>query len=256
VEKKSNNECGKPGFSLKLIKGPESVPEPVPGDPEPIQADPLHRYMEAAWERMEAAKKDPDMARQVHEIERARYRTSIADRHDAVNIPAIHGEAIRSGKDEHGKPIRELDIDVKLRAAIASGKRIVYLVGHVGTGKTLAACKWAVGQQNYTLYIKAMSYCNLVKSRRPLERYRNCQVLILDEIGMEREFDADIIADLIHHRYEECLTTVGISNMDPSKITGHYGDPIARRTWAAGAVIKCDVVVCPGQERRDSVRDK
>lgn len=179
--------------------------------------------------------------------------------HDDIGIPYIHSQAILTGKDEHGLRIVPLEPAQLFEKAIDSGKRLVFLVGKVGTGKTLLALKWL---ENYPIskYVKARKLCSFVErydeDRARLNLYLKCRNLVIDEMGTEREVDIGTLADHIHTRYEDGKITIGIANLNKAEVMSRYKDPIARRLWALGAVIECTKTVCPGQMEREKLAKK
>ncbi len=67
-------------------------------------------------------------------------------------------------------------------------------------------------------------------------------VLILDEIGVQigSEHEKMLLFDIINQRYEQCKSTILISNLDQSELTAYLGDRVMDRFRETGAVVAFD----------------
>lgn len=94
------------------------------------------------------------------------------------------------------------------------------LLGPVGTGKTYAAA-WAIAGNASAAYVKARELCRLYRSewgpeREAWERLLRVDLLVVDELGTERELDLARAAwcEALDERHAAGLRTLGLGNLD------------------------------------------
>jgi hypothetical protein len=200
---------------------------------------------------------DPDWSarREREALELA--RQALAERIRHWRIPKLHRDAILTGYDEHGTKIRDTEPEADIDVAVGDGLRLIVLVGPLGTGKTMAAIRWAAGSDhNDVLYSTArqvFAKSDRYDGDRPdLERVNTCAVLILDEMAGQEERDADSaqIASVLHHRWENKRITICIANTTQEEFEGKYEPRVVSRLWEAGEVIPCTVTLRRGEKAR------
>ena len=110
-------------------------------------------------------------------------------------------------------------------------KKGLYIQGDVGRGKTLLASCIFNHFINY-LSVKFIKVGELMYKSREifnggdfnLDKYKEAEVLILDDLGVEKttEFAEDILLSIIDYRYERQMPTFLTSNIPASKIPELY----------------------------------
>ena len=150
-----------------------------------------------------------------------------------------------------------LPIERELFGRMACGKRIVAMCGMLGTGKTLASCRWLAGEWD-GLYIKAFEYFALsdhMDSDRPkIDEVKNVDSLVVDELSMSLEKDQHKLEALLHHRIDYGKKTVVIVDKSPGETMKHLGERISSRIWEDGAVISAKNIVRKGEIKRQAAK--
>lgn len=131
-----------------------------------------------------------------------------------------------------------------------------YIWGEVDTGKTIYACQVLL-QESLNNYldkkIKTFEFIptpDLLEALRKsfkedntseiIERYKTADFLILDEFGMDKstEWVLQTLYLIINYRYENLLTTIVTSNLNPKEAVKEMGDSrIIKRMLRMGKVI-------------------
>lgn len=136
------------------------------------------------------------------------------------------------------------------------------MCGSPGTGKTHLAC--AIGRElannmRSVFFSTVLAAIRHVKEtyRRDSERAESEAIrdllepdlLILDEIGVQvgSEHEKMILFEVINGRYQDCKSTVLISNLSQDELLAYLGDRIMDRFREAGGVIAFD---WPSHRRR------
>lgn len=132
----------------------------------------------------------------------------------------------------------------------------VILCGRPGTGKTHLAC--AIGQaliHRYgarVLFLTALAAIRSIKATYhqssdisdsdAIDRLISTDLLILDEIGVQvgSEHERMLIFEIINERYQQCRSTILISNLDRAELGEYLGERIMDRFRECGAVLAFD----------------
>jgi DNA replication protein DnaC len=149
----------------------------------------------------------------------------------------------------------EPDFERELFKAMDDNVLLCLLLGVVGTGKTLSACRWLHEKgADSARYCRSKDVAALSPKydgdRPALEALQSAPQLVIDEVGMEEERDWGKIEDLLHLRYEWRRPTVALANLKPKAFEQRYKERIARRVSALGKTIVARDVLCPGEKRR------
>ena len=111
------------------------------------------------------------------------------------------------------------------------------LFGAIGTGKTYISCAFAleliIKSQKSIKYITEYDLLSLFfeKKYKEFRRFRECQILILDEIGKRvlADWQRVQLEELLSHRYNEMLPTVYITNLEQSDFRAFFDSRLADR---------------------------
>ena len=135
------------------------------------------------------------------------------------------------------------------------------IAGPTGTGKTwqaYGALRIAVTTPRGPRW-EATTFADFIASLRPsakdpesnLERYRNADVLLLDDLGAAKssEWVEETAYRLLNHRYEAMLPTIFTTNLPLADLREGLGDRLASRL-----VETCERVVLAGGDRRRQPR--
>lgn len=81
----------------------------------------------------------------------------------------------------------------------------------------------------------------------PLEDYKECGLLFLDDLGAEKSSDwtSEVLYQVIDHRYNHMLPVMVASNLPPNDLASAVGDRLASRLTEM-----CRTVVIKGDDRR------
>ena len=124
------------------------------------------------------------------------------------------------------------------------GSHDLFLTGPTGTGKTfISGCiaKSLIDRQKTVIYISAADLFDMYRkaavreeddaSGSRLEKIRDCDLLILDDLGTEAvsDFSVSKLFSLISHRLGKGLSTIISSNCDLNDISRTYGERISSR---------------------------
>lgn len=127
--------------------------------------------------------------------------------------------------------------------------------GNPGTGKTHIACAIGhelIGALRSVHFGTVLSAVRHVKEtyRRDSERSESDAIadlcapdlLILDEVGVQvgSEHEKMIVFEIINERYQECKSTILISNLTRDELTAYIGERVMDRFAESGAVIAFD----------------
>lgn len=136
----------------------------------------------------------------------------------------------------------------------SAGGSLVFC-GKPGTGKTHLAC--AIGHalidgQHAVLFSSVLAAVRHIKEtyRKDSTRTESDAIgdlvepdlLILDEIGVQigSEHEKMLVFEIINERYQQCRSTVLISNLNQDELTSYLGERVMDRFREAGGVIAFD----------------
>lgn len=173
-----------------------------------------------------------------------------AERMRAQEIPQMFRQFILSGRDENGQEMRETAAQWRFVESIDKGRRLLFLWGEAGTGKSVIACQWLasepLGLFVESAYLLSLSP-NFSTDRGELERYEKTPRLVIDDLGRGQETDTQKsrIEEFLSRRYHAGLITVATTNKAPAKFCADYGERIASRLRELGALVHCDEQLRP-----------
>jgi DNA replication protein DnaC len=127
--------------------------------------------------------------------------------------------------------------------------------GKPGTGKTHIACGIAralIEQSKSALFMTVLQALRHIKDtyRRDSDKSETDAIadllrpdlLILDEVGAQlgSEHEKMLMFEVINERYQQCRSTILISNLNADELTEFLGDRVMDRFREAGAVVAFD----------------
>lgn len=132
----------------------------------------------------------------------------------------------------------------------------VVLVGESGTGKTSLGCAMIRDRLDAGQDVAVALAWRLgsARAKHPLgedeptdvRRAMSCGLLLLDDMGSERNIPSNAVPDVVFERHAEGRPTWVTTWMSPEKMAERYGDGIARRVFEGAVVIDC------GKERTEA----
>jgi DNA replication protein DnaC len=129
------------------------------------------------------------------------------------------------------------------------------LCGNPGTGKTHIAC--AAGRE-LTEHMRSVQFDTVLSMIRHIkDTYRRDStrsesdaiadliapdLLIMDEVGVQigSEHEKMLVFEIINERYQECRSTILISNLNRDELTTYLGERVMDRFREAGGVVAFD----------------
>ena len=135
------------------------------------------------------------------------------------------------------------------------GERDLYLCGPVGTGKTRLACtvlneawcaeEWSVAFARVPRLLYQLQPHAVVEAAETFERLTAARLLVLDDLGAERDAATDYtlrtLLMLYEARHDAGRRTVWTSNKRPSAIAAFMGDDrLASRIAGRGRVVELE----------------
>lgn len=113
----------------------------------------------------------------------------------------------------------------------------VTLMGVTGAGKTTlvvamlrARAEGAVGPEERCLFLPSWRLAGWGRSDS-LESAVECDVLVLDDLGSDREFPTSPVTSVLFDRHDAAKVTWVTTWMSPEQVKTRYGDGIARRMF-------------------------
>jgi DNA replication protein DnaC len=192
-------------------------------------------------------------------MEQMRVRDRIASLFHSSGIPKRFAERIfENYVAQTPAQKRALQLCNRLAEAIVAdgdnGTSLI-LCGNPGTGKTHLAC--AIGS-HLIEHCKSVQFATVLAAIRSIKDcYRKDSarteseaihamvepdLMIFDEIGcsLGSEHERMLIFDIINERYQQCRSTILISNLNREQLTDYLGERIMDRFRESGAVIPFD----------------
>jgi len=113
----------------------------------------------------------------------------------------------------------------------------ILLFGAIGTGKTYISCAFALelikSNQKSVKFITEYDLLALYfeKKYEAFKSFRECEILILDEIGKRvlADWQRIQLEELLSHRYNEMLPTIYITNLEQDDFRAFLGSRLADR---------------------------
>jgi len=152
------------------------------------------------------------------------------------NIPKRYKRAIFRAKTEIQSEVSQYFIE-NFKFTDFKASTDILLFGAIGTGKTYISCAFALelikSSQRGVKYITEYDLLSLFFEKKYSEfrSFRDCQILILDEIGKRvlADWQRVQLEELLSHRYNEMLPTVYITNLEQSDFREFLGSRLADR---------------------------
>jgi DNA replication protein DnaC len=212
-----------------------------------------------------AAKREADEVAR-HEAER---KMTISRLLAASQIPARYRDATIDGYEGdatgHVRARKACQSFVnRWQETRANGPSIV-MCGRPGTGKTHLAC--AIGLDlierygSRVMFSTALAAIRTIKDTyhrdsevsesEAIDRLVTPDLLILDEIGVQvgSEHERMLVFEVINERYQQCRSTILISNLNKQELTEYMGDRIMDRFRECGGVLAFDWQSYRGTQR-------
>lgn len=215
--------------------------------------------MDAILSALEAARKAQEEYEAKHPREVAEWRQREAEKlkqdrlrpYRACKIPPEVASLLAGGT------LPPLQVEEALRERLSGGKLIVVLCGLLGTGKTIAACRWLASCWD-GLYVKLFDLAALSdhmdKDRPRIAEIRDVESLVIDECSLALDKDQIKLEMLLHHRIDYGKQTIVIVDKSPSEALDHLGERITSRVWELGSVIPAKQIVRKGEIKRQQRR--
>ena len=153
-----------------------------------------------------------------------------------ANIPRRYEDAIYKAKTEIQSEVSRYFIENFTQKSLKRSTDIL-LFGAIGTGKTYISCafiKELIKKSQIRIkYITEYDLLSLYfeKKYEKFRSFRECQILILDEIGKRvlADWQRVQLEELLSHRYNEMLPTVYITNLEQRDFRAFLGSRLADR---------------------------
>lgn len=172
----------------------------------------------------------------------------------AQEIPQMFRSLLLAGKDELGNELRDTVGWLRLVESLEKGRRLIFLWGTPGTGKSVCACRWLAsatsGRFVEAAYLLSLSP-NFSDDRKEIDRYERAPRLVIDDVGRGQPTAAHNarIEEIISRRYHEGLVTVATTNKTARQLMVDFGERIASRLRELGALVHCDEQLRPTGQR-------
>ena len=259
----------------RMRKSAGNAPAPAEGPAEGATVIPLRARsgqperigvgMSAYFQKLaeKAANFDPTKFEEWQERERDRKRRSFRYQRNAW-IEEHSGIPPKIVKVINAKAVDEsVEAIVETLREIASGAKLVILLGKAGTGKTLAAC-WALYQQRLKLeeqrvddeydrpignaagkFCSAFRFTRVPTWEQAARAENETNFLVLDDIGREASDKKGDIEELLFNRYDNDLVTIATANLETAELQTHYDGRLISRILEVGHIIELTEVLRP-----------
>lgn len=135
------------------------------------------------------------------------------------------------------------------RATLLGAKQSAVLVGAAGSGKTSLACAVARLRALAGTRLDFAGAHELARARashglgegepETVRTAMRVPLLILDDLGQDKDTQQNAIADVIYSRHERELCTLITTAMAPDAVAARYGDGVSRRVYEGAVLINC-----------------
>lgn len=159
---------------------------------------------------------------------------------------------------------RALEISLRFANGFTKGHGAsMVFCGKPGTGKTHLACgigRVLTESMHSVLFLTVLSAIRHIKETYRASSTRSesdaindllsPDLLILDEVGVQlgSEHEKMLMFEVINERYQECKSTILISNLNADELTVFMGDRVMDRFRESGAVVAFDWTSHRGQK--------
>lgn len=175
------------------------------------------------------------------------------------DIPDQISQTIIKGVNENGEKLVVTHNERAVLQAFKDKRILVLMLGPVGTGKTIAGCRWLVNQDG-GLYVKSREFCSysekMTVDRPFIQLYYRIPHLFLEELATEEDKDIGKIRELLQQRFDNNLKTLVSINESPGEAEELLGKRVSRRLFALGKQIAFSKILCPGENRRKELRNE
>lgn len=129
-------------------------------------------------------------------------------------------------------------------AYVSWSKNRVVIVGASGMGKTTLSVAMLRERAHRGLSIERCLFLPTWKLAVTRSEYvtpaMECDLLVLDDLGSDREFPSSPVTSVIFQRHDDMKATWITTWMTPAQVAERYGDGIARRLFERCVAIDCD----------------
>jgi len=153
------------------------------------------------------------------------------------NIPKRYKNAIFEAKTTIQNQVTDYFLNNFSKKENLTKSTDILLFGAIGTGKTYISCAFAlelikkkqIGVKFITEYDLLALYFE--KKYEAFKSFRECQILILDEIGKRvlADWQRIQLEELLSHRYNEMLPSIYITNLEQNDFKVFLGSRLADR---------------------------
>jgi len=161
-------------------------------------------------------------------------------------------------------------VDTVWKFSQGHGARILVLVGATGTGKSHlleSAGRELLDRGIGVRYIlcgdlvdefrETYSESSEIEYHQLLESYRDCPVILLDDIGMERQtsYANEVITRLVENRLQYGGRLLVATNLDYESMVSKYGHRLASRIWSSQVSDEFENVIITATDFRLEVKN-
>jgi DNA replication protein DnaC len=157
-------------------------------------------------------------------------------------VPSAYAEA-RFGTEEIVTRVASAEARRVAQASCYEGR--VAILGASGAGKTTLAVAMLRDRAYFEqlppescLFLPAWRLAGWGRTDIASQAME-CDLLLLDDLGSDREFPTSPVTGVIFGRFDACRPTWVTTWMTPAQVTARYGDGIARRIFSLSTVIDC-----------------
>ena len=186
-----------------------------------------------------------------HEQAKARADAEVARRLDGLDSAGVKARHIDKTFDAFIAEAQDkafaLDKCKSLADGVAKGQKrrpSLILYGAPGTGKSHLACAMTIHAYDAGKHVCRISVADMIREFKDswkrdsefdeiklINWYGHLDLLTVEEIGVQHGSDTErmFLFEVINARYENCLPTVLVSNLDAEKLTTEVGERVIDR---------------------------